>query len=80
MMELRRPRPGEELLISWDASVQFAGQPPFTFRVISVSPDPTYHGWVWLTGYQLNDRGQAVAKREIYVRLAGLRPARRPGR
>ncbi|MEH1012456.1 hypothetical protein V6U90_04935 [Micromonospora sp. CPCC 206060] len=80
MTELRRPRPGEELLINRDSSVQFAGQPPFTFRVISVSTYPTYHGWVWLTGYQLDDLGKAVAKREIYVRLAGLRPVRRPGR
>lgn len=79
MTELGLPAPGEELLITRDSSVQFAGQ-RFTFRVISVSQQPTYYGWAWLTGYQLDERGQAVAKREIYVRLVGLRRIRRSGR
>lgn len=75
----RLPTPGDELWIGREASVQFAGQPRFVFRVISVCPKPTYHGWVWLTGYQLDTRGNAVAKREIFVQLAGLRRAvRRP--
>ncbi|MGI5213292.1 hypothetical protein [Plantactinospora sp. CA-290183] len=65
--------------ISREASVQFAGQPRFVFRVISVSRKPTYHGWVWLSGYQLDRQGNAVTKREIFVQLAGLRRAmRRP--
>jgi hypothetical protein len=45
--------------------------------VISVCPKPTYRGWAWLTGYQLDDRGNAVEKREIFVQLAGLHPVRR---
>jgi hypothetical protein len=71
------PKPGDELWIDREASVQFARQPRFMFRVISVCPKPTYPGWVWLTGYQLDERGNAVDKREIFVRLAGLRSARR---
>lgn len=74
---LQPPIPGEELLISREASVQFAGTPAFVFRVISVCPKPTYDGWAWVTGYQLDGRGQAVAKREIFVRLAGLKRVRR---
>jgi hypothetical protein len=74
---LRTPAPGDNLLIGRDASVQFVRQPAFIFRVISVCPKPTYQGWVWLTGYQLDGQGQAVAKREIYVRLAGLQLVRR---
>ena len=73
------PEPGDELWIGRDASVQFAGQPRFVLRVISVCPKPTYRGWAWITGYVLDGKGNAVAKREIFVRLAGLRRAvRRP--
>ncbi|MEV1013359.1 hypothetical protein AB0I95_12055 [Micromonospora sp. NPDC049751] len=31
----------------------------------------TYDGWVWIEGYQLNAAGDAVARRELYVRRAG---------
>ncbi|MFI7595571.1 hypothetical protein [Micromonospora sp. NPDC049359] len=31
----------------------------------------TYDGWVWIEGYQLN-AGDAVARRELYVRRAGV--------
>ncbi|GAB3148523.1 hypothetical protein GCM10027290_33370 [Micromonospora sonneratiae] len=71
----RPPEPGDELWIGRPASVQFAGQPPFVFRVISIDPRPTYRGWAWITGYQLDEQGNAVDKREIFVRLAGLRRA-----
>ncbi len=77
---LRTPVPGDELVIGRDASVQFAAQPSFLFRVVSVCPKPTYLGWVWLTGYVLNGQGDAVDKREIFVRLAGLNLVRRADR
>ncbi|MFF0314255.1 hypothetical protein ACFYPH_06345 [Micromonospora sp. NPDC005252] len=70
-----RPAPGDLLTVDGRASVQFAGDRALTFRVVSVSDQPTYHGWIWLNGYVLNRRGEATAKREIYVQLAGLRPA-----
>ncbi|RGC67651.1 hypothetical protein C5N14_17880 [Micromonospora sp. MW-13] len=69
------PSPGDLLTIDGRASVQFAGDRALTFRVVSVPDLPTYHGWIWLTGYVLDHRGLATAKREIYVQLAGLRPA-----
>ncbi|MFI6240842.1 hypothetical protein ACIBEF_13285 [Micromonospora sp. NPDC050795] len=72
----RSPKPGDELWIDREASVQFRRQ-RFRFRVISVCPKPTYRGWAWLTGYQLDARGNAVDKREIFVQLAGLHPAER---
>ncbi|WP_405115670.1 hypothetical protein OG559_13530 [Micromonospora sp. NBC_01405] len=31
-----------------------------------------YDGWIWLDGYQLNAKGDAVAQRSIFVRPAGL--------
>jgi hypothetical protein len=43
------------------------------FRVIRVHDWPTYEGWVWLDGYQLNAAGDAVERRSIFVQRAGLR-------
>ncbi|MEH0934794.1 hypothetical protein [Micromonospora psammae] len=72
-----RPSPGDLLTIDGRASVQFAGGRALTFRVVSVADQPTYHGWIWLTGYVLNRAGRATARREVYVQLAGL--GRAPG-
>jgi hypothetical protein len=66
------PHPGEVVLIGASASVQFAGKHGFRFRVIAVDVKPTYDGWVWLDGYQLDGRGQAIARRKIFVRRSGL--------
>ncbi|MFG1830080.1 hypothetical protein [Micromonospora chersina] len=70
-----RPQPGDLLRIDGHASVQFAGDRALTFRVVSVCPKPTYTGWVWLTGYVIDRRGQAIDRREIFVQLAGLHAA-----
>ncbi|MFG3644147.1 hypothetical protein ACGF3C_28145 [Micromonospora sp. NPDC047762] len=70
-----RLSPGDLLVIDGLASVQFAGDRALTFRVVSVCDRPTYEGWVWLTGYAINRRGNATTKREVFVQLAGLRPA-----
>ncbi|MEV1145271.1 hypothetical protein [Micromonospora sp. NPDC049799] len=70
-----RPRPGDLLRIDGRASVQFAGSRALTFRVVAASEQPTYAGWIWLTGYVLDRSGRATARREVYVQLAGLRPA-----
>ncbi|MET7705278.1 hypothetical protein [Micromonospora sp. NPDC005413] len=69
-------RPGDLLLIGEACSVQFAGDRALRLRLVSVDPRPTYHGWVWLTGYVLNKKGVAVDKREVYVRQAGVRVRR----
>jgi hypothetical protein len=66
----RLPQPGEVVRVTRAASVQFLK--PILFRVGKVLPQPTYDGWAWLVGYQLNDNGEAVERREIYVRPAGL--------
>jgi hypothetical protein len=65
------PKPGDILRVGRAASVQF-GQ-PILFRVIRVEPWPTYYGWLWLSGYQLDHRGEAVEQRSIFVQHAGLR-------
>jgi hypothetical protein len=44
------------------------------FRVIRVHDWPTYDGWAWLDGYQLNGAGDAVERRSIFVQLKGLQP------
>ncbi|MFF0099801.1 hypothetical protein ACFYO8_10745 [Micromonospora sp. NPDC005257] len=43
------------------------------FRLIRVLPYVTYDGWAWLDGYQLNEKGDAVERREIFVQPARLR-------
>ncbi|RGC68400.1 hypothetical protein C5N14_13520 [Micromonospora sp. MW-13] len=65
-------RPGAVLLIDGCASVQFGGDRALRLRLVSVDDKPTYDGWVWLTGYVLGPRGEAVARRELYVQRAGL--------
>lgn len=65
-----KPTAGDRLHITRAASVQFIN--PIVFRVIRCLDRPTYRGWVWLDGYQLNAAGDATARREIYVQLAGL--------
>lgn len=65
------PRAGDIVHITREASVQFLK--PMMFRVIRVHDWPTYDGWMWLDGYQLNSAGDAVERRSIFVQQAGLR-------
>ncbi|WP_406073517.1 hypothetical protein [Micromonospora sp. NBC_01638] len=65
-------RSGDLLRITQAASVQFSR--PFLFRLIRVLTDRiTYDGWAWIEGYELDARGEAVARRELFVRPSGLR-------
>jgi hypothetical protein len=66
------PRSGDVLHLTKAASVQFAT--PKLFRVIRVHDWPTYDGWVWLDGYELNSAGDAVERRSVFVQVSGLRP------
>jgi hypothetical protein len=68
------PRSGDVLRVTRAASVQFVE--PMLFRVIRLHDWPTYDGWAWLDGYQLNAAGDAVSRRSIFVQLEGLRPGR----
>jgi hypothetical protein len=76
------PRSGDVLVVDHQASVQFSGRRRLRFRVISVCEKPTYQGWAWVNGYVLDDSAAATERREIFIRLDGLRPfepsARRP--
>ncbi|HET8684694.1 MAG TPA: hypothetical protein VFM54_22910 [Micromonosporaceae bacterium] len=67
------PRSGDVLRVTRAASVQFAE--PLLFRVIRVHDWPTYEGWAWLDGYELNTAGEAVTRRSIFVQVQGLQPA-----
>ncbi|GIJ79844.1 hypothetical protein SAMN05443287_107214 [Micromonospora phaseoli] len=64
------PRSGDVLHVTRAASVQFLK--PILFRVIRVLDRPTYDGWLWLEGYELNAAGDAVNRRSIFVQRAGL--------
>ena len=65
------PRSGDVIQVTKAASVQFAA--PMLFRVIRVHDWPTYEGWIWLDGYELNTAGDAVERRSIFVQVSGLR-------
>ncbi len=70
------PSLGDVLWLDEAASVQFAGRSAVALRVIRVHNErTTYDGWVWIDGYALDNRGEAIERREVFVRLAGLRPA-----
>ncbi|MEW2476643.1 hypothetical protein AB0875_22930 [Micromonospora gifhornensis] len=67
-----RVAPGVYLLTS-AASPQFSK--PITVRLIRERTDRhPYCGWTWIEVYQLDARGTAVDRRELYVRPDGLRP------
>ncbi|MFC8617553.1 hypothetical protein ACFT9M_14235 [Micromonospora purpureochromogenes] len=36
------------------------------------------HGWTWIEGYQLDSRGLATTKRELFVLVEGVRRAAGP--
>lgn len=67
------PRSGEVIRVTRAASVQFAS--PMLFRVIRVHDWSTYDGWAWLDGYELNNSGDAVDRRSIFVQVGGLQRA-----
>ncbi|MGC5319293.1 hypothetical protein ACPXB5_11200 [Micromonospora arida] len=76
-------RAGNVVRLTTTASVQFMR--PIVVRVIRELDHITYDGWVWLDAYELNAKGVAVARRELYVRRAGVQlvdvdpPAPQPG-
>ena len=64
------PKAGDLVVVGRAASVQFVT--PITCRVIRVLDWITYDGWCWLDVYQLDAKGDAVARRSIFVQPAGL--------
>ncbi|MBQ0905179.1 hypothetical protein [Micromonospora sp. U21] len=63
---------GDVLHLTRAASPQFAR--PIYLRLIRIHTDlDTYDGWIWLDGYQLDKKGDAVDRRELYVLTAGVR-------
>ncbi|WP_328822256.1 hypothetical protein [Micromonospora rubida] len=71
-MTERAIRAGDLLHLTRAASPQFVH--PIVVRVIRELADRhTYYGWTWIEAYELDPRGLAVAKRELFVLRAGLR-------
>jgi hypothetical protein len=66
----RAPKAGDVVHVGAAASVQFLT--PITVRVIGVIPWSTYEGYLWLDVYVLDWAGDAIARRKIWVRTAGL--------
>ncbi|KAB1158769.1 hypothetical protein F6X68_10310 [Micromonospora sp. AMSO12t] len=70
---------GDVLHLTRAASPQFAR--PIFFRLIKVRAElHTYDGWTWIDGYQLDEKGDAIARRELFVLKAGVRAQLPPPR
>lgn len=69
----RQPEPGDMVIVSRAASAQFGEGQGFTFRITAVDKGITYDGWAWLTGYVLDEKHEAVTRREIFVLVSGLK-------
>ncbi|MFI1195615.1 hypothetical protein ACH4T9_20505 [Micromonospora sp. NPDC020750] len=68
---------GDVLHITRACSVQFIR--PIMFRLIKVRTDLiTYDGWTWIEGYELDAKGDAVARRELFVLKKCMRRMNRP--
>jgi hypothetical protein len=76
---VRQPGTGDLIKLTAAASVQFGGSCALLFRVIRVDRRPTYAGWVWLIGYGVDERGNAIERREVFVQIAGLIYLTSPG-
>ncbi|WP_229399033.1 hypothetical protein [Micromonospora okii] len=76
-MTARPFQTGDLLHLTRAASPQFVK--PIIVRVIREMKDRhTYYGWTWIEAYELDAAGDAVAKRELFVRREGSRPLRLP--
>lgn len=63
---------GDVLYLTRAASPQFVR--PIFLRLIKVQTHPyTFEHWIWVDGYQLDDKGAALARRELFVLKAGIR-------
>ncbi|WFE32070.1 hypothetical protein [Micromonospora sp. WMMD975] len=63
---------GDVLHLTRSASVQFVR--PIIVRVIrEIADRPCFDGWTWIEAYELDAKGEAIAKRELFVQPAGLR-------
>ncbi|MGQ5259156.1 hypothetical protein ACTWLT_00200 [Micromonospora sp. ZYX-F-536] len=63
-------RSGDLLRLTRAASPQYVR--PIVVRVIRVLDWPTYHGWLWIDAYELDSKGDAVARRSLYVLVEGV--------
>lgn len=70
---VRPVRPGDVLHLTREASPQFVR--PIVARVIRLCDfkTPPPYGWEWVDVYQLDARGFATDRRQLFVRLEGVR-------
>jgi len=64
-------RTGDTVLLGRAASVQFA-HAPIRLRVTRIHDWTTYEGWLWIDGYELDDAGDAVDQRTLFIQPDGV--------
>ncbi|TNH22415.1 hypothetical protein FHG89_29255 [Micromonospora orduensis] len=70
-MAVREVASGDVLRLTRAASPQYVR--PIVVRVIRVLDWPTYYGWLWIDAYELGLKGDAVARRTLFVLVEGLK-------
>ncbi|MFG1678393.1 hypothetical protein [Micromonospora sp. NPDC049282] len=63
---------GDVLQLTRSASVQFV-RPIIVHVIREIIDRHCYDGWTWIEAYELNAKGEAAAKRELFVQPDGLR-------
>ncbi|MEV6524203.1 hypothetical protein AB0M43_19815 [Longispora sp. NPDC051575] len=72
------PTPGDVVRLTKSASPQFGK--PLLLRVTKTEGRrSSVYGWAWIEGYVLDNSGNAVTKRSVFVNLNGIAP-QGPGR
>ncbi|MEV6527794.1 hypothetical protein AB0M43_38320 [Longispora sp. NPDC051575] len=72
------PPVGTTVLLTAEASPQFAGQHQLRLRVTGAETASSVRGWGYLRGYVLDEHGDAVKTRRVYVRWAGVQVTTNP--
>jgi len=67
--------PGAVVILDRDATPQLTE--PITMRVTRTEPSGQDPEWVWVIGYHLDTiTGEAIERREVYARVAGIKAVR----
>lgn len=71
MISERLPKPFDVVVLGGAAAVRFEATRGLRLVVFEWDPHPTYPGWWWVIGYELNAANEAVRRHELLVPPAG---------
>ncbi|GIG57162.1 hypothetical protein Lfu02_15340 [Longispora fulva] len=68
------PKPGDVLILDREASPQFTGLAMRVRVIKAVERRSSVSGWASFEVYQLDQHGEAVARRSVFLHVAALGP------